>query len=253
MKLTILTYNIHKGFSIGNIRFSLHGMKSAIHALNPDIIFLQEVQGSHLFFSKIIPLWPSTTQADALAGTHYPYHVYSENVFSKEGHHGNAILSKYPILRYENINVAKSANASRSVLHAEIQLPSGIITHAICVHFGLFDKERTAQLHRLSQRINSHVPHNAPLILGGDFNDWQQKATDHLETEAHMQEAFQTLYGYHARTFPVARPILRVDRIYYRDILLEEATCLSQQPWKKLSDHAPLYARFNIGNVDDHP
>jgi endonuclease/exonuclease/phosphatase family metal-dependent hydrolase len=61
-----------------------------------------------------------------------------------------------------------------------------------------------------------------------------------------MQEAFRKLTGSYAKTFPSHRPMLRMDRIYFRGIELIDSRCLQRQPWNELSDHLPLYARFAI-------
>ena len=43
--MRLLTYNIHKGFSVGNRRFTLETMRHALQQVEADIIFLQEVRG----------------------------------------------------------------------------------------------------------------------------------------------------------------------------------------------------------------
>ena len=43
--IKILTYNIHKGFSMGNFRFILHEIKDALRHIDADVVFLQEVHG----------------------------------------------------------------------------------------------------------------------------------------------------------------------------------------------------------------
>lgn len=46
--VSLITYNIHKGFGVGGaVRFLLPKMRDAITNLNPDFVFLQEVQGEH--------------------------------------------------------------------------------------------------------------------------------------------------------------------------------------------------------------
>lgn len=45
--ISLITYNIHKGFGVGAVRFLLPEMRLALGELNPDFVFLQEVQGMH--------------------------------------------------------------------------------------------------------------------------------------------------------------------------------------------------------------
>jgi endonuclease/exonuclease/phosphatase family metal-dependent hydrolase len=245
--LKVLTYNIHKGFSPGNFRFVLHQIREALAILHPDLVFLQEIQGEHFKHSHRISNWPVESQFEFLADQLWSHHAYAKNAVYKEGHHGNAILSKYPIIASENIDVSPYPTASRSILHAEIEIPElQFKLHALCIHLGLFKGEREQQLIRLCQRIESHVPHNEPLIIGGDFNDWRGHAEAHLEQDLELQEVFKMLTGSHARTFPAWRPTLQVDRIYFRGVKPELCARLKHDPWKRLSDHLPLYAEFTV-------
>ena len=45
--LSLVTYNIHKGFSQFNRRLTVHDLRDRLRHLNPDLVFLQEVQGLH--------------------------------------------------------------------------------------------------------------------------------------------------------------------------------------------------------------
>ena len=58
MKLKVLSYNIHKGFGLGNLSFTLPNIRGAIASLSPDIVFLQEVIGQHDKHAKRVELWP---------------------------------------------------------------------------------------------------------------------------------------------------------------------------------------------------
>ena len=46
-KLKVCTYNIHKGFSQFKARMMIHELRKRLRTLDPDIVFLQEVQGLH--------------------------------------------------------------------------------------------------------------------------------------------------------------------------------------------------------------
>ena len=85
-----------------------------------------------------------------------------------------------------------------------------------------------------------------PIILGGDFNDWQGGFGKVLEAQLGMHEAYRQLHGKYARTFPSNRPMLCMDRIYFRGVKLHEADCHGRKPWGELSDHLPLYAHFSL-------
>lgn len=245
--IKVLTYNIHKGFSAGNVRFVLHQIKDALNIIHPDLIFLQEIQGEHVKRKSQVENWPDESQFEFLADQLWPHYAYGKNAVYKKGHHGNAILSKYPIVSWENIDVSLHRRMSRSLLHAVIEIPeTKQQIHAICAHLGLFKLEREQQLITLCKRIESHVPHREPLIVAGDFNDWRRHAEEHMEIDLGLHETFKVLTGHHAKTFPAWKPTLQVDRIYYRGLKAKSCQHLHKEPWTKLSDHIPLYAEFLV-------
>jgi endonuclease/exonuclease/phosphatase family metal-dependent hydrolase len=118
--------------------------------------------------------------------------------------------------------------------------------HIVCIHFGLMGKERRSQIGKLCDRIDSHVPHDAPLIVAGDFNDWLGQAGRLFHDHLGLQEVFRQTHGRYARTFPAWLPFLQMDRIYYRGLTPVSCDRLTHSPWHMLSDHAPLAASFTL-------
>ena len=246
-QLKILTYNIHKGFNAGNRRFILHAIKDALRQINADILFLQEIQGAHHKHANKIVNWPDNTQFEFLADDIWPHHAYGKNAIYTKGHHGNAILSKYTFVDWENINVSFLKTASRSLLHGTLNIPhKNLKLHVICVHLGLFEHERKYQLTQLINRINSHIPHDEPLIIAGDFNDWRGLAEKTLSKILGVSETFKNINGKHAKTFPAWLPILPMDRVYSRGLEIISSHQLKGHPWKHLSDHLPLVTEFKF-------
>lgn len=244
--LKVLTYNIHKGFNVGNRNFVLRGIKKAFELLEPDVLVLQEVIGEHEQHQKKQQDWPTNTQIEFLADQLWPHHAYGKNAIYKAGHHGNAILSKYAFVQWDNINVSYMKSASRSLLHGVVNIPGfGLPVHIICVHLGLFSFERKRQIIRLLERIHQHIPENEPLIIAGDFNDWRTKVDGYFKDRLHVTEVFKQHHGSHAKTFPAWLPFLSMDRIYFRGLELETCEVLSDSSWATLSDHLPLMAKFN--------
>lgn len=246
-ELSLLTYNIHKGFSFGNFKFVLPAMKKALITIDPDILCLQEVQGQQLHHRKNIKDWPRKRQHNYLADPHWEHVIYGKNAHYAHGHHGNALLSKLNIIHWENMDVSNQKFSSRSILHGTLALPNATKTvHVMCVHFGLFRKEQGKQLEMLCKRIQEHVPDHEPLIIAGDFNDWLKKADKELRNILHLKEIFKETTGCYAKTFPAWQPLLTVDRIYYRGLTPVHYACLTGKPWITLSDHIPLYAKFKL-------
>ena len=245
--LRVLTYNIHKGFNVGNRRFVLHQIREALIAADADLLFLQEMQGEHQRHEKKVADWPEQSHSEFIADGVWPFFAYGKNAIYNAGHHGNAILSKYPFESWENINVSPFPWASRSLLHGVIRMPhSNRDVHIVCIHFGLIGNERRRQIVKLCERIDSHVPHEAPLIVAGDFNDWRGQAGRLFLNHLNLQEVFRETHGRYARTFPAWMPFLQMDRIYYRGLTPLSCNRLTHTPWPMLSDHAPLAASFAL-------
>lgn len=241
-ELRILSYNIHKGFSLDR-RFVLSAIKEAIQTTHADLVFLQEVVGQNKRHSRRVAEWPEDPQMEFLADSIWPHFAYGKNAVYTEGHHGNAVLSRHPIVEWENIDISNNRLERRGLLHATIGgLSNGPALHAICVHLDLFEKGRSQQLDRIVKRIHEHVPDECPLIIAGDFNDWRESASPVLEGELGVKEVFQTLYGAHARSFPAWFPFLPLDRIYIRGFRGIEANCFTSKPWDSLSDHGAVMA-----------
>lgn len=243
----VLTYNIHKGFNTGNRRFMLHQMRDQLRRANVDIVFLQEIQGEHTKKSQRVSDWPDASQFEFLAESIWPHYTYGKNAIYQSGHHGNAILSKYPFIHWENINVSSMKQASRSFLHGIVEYGSAAAQlHLICVHFDFVPYERQRQISLLNQYIAKEVPAGEALIVAGDFNDWRSRAERHLAKDLALTEIFKDTHGQYAKSYPAWMPVFPLDRIYYRNLTPLECHCLRHAPWHKLSDHAPLAASFNV-------
>ena len=241
--LRVASYNIHKGFSHFNRRMVIHELRERLRALSADIVFLQEVQGSHAGHAARFANWPIAPQYEFLADSVWTDFAYGKNAVYDAGHHGNAILSRYPILRWENLDISAHAYESRGLLHAEMEVPGmKQVLHCLCVHLGLFERGRAVQMHLLAERIRSAVPDDAPLIIAGDFNDWRIRAGKQLAQELGLREVFELANGSPARSFPSAFPMFHLDRIYVRGFDVADATVMHGANWRRISDHAALTA-----------
>ncbi len=252
-QLKVLSYNIHKGFTSGNGRFVLRHIREAIRHVHADIVFLQEVLGNHDGHRRRVPDWPEGSQFELLADSVWSHFAYGRNAVYTAGHHGNAILSKYPFTFWENLDISTNRVEKRGLLHGIIEIPrdqhpSGKPVHLICVHLGLLEAERRDQIRMICDRVDRCVPHDEPLIMAGDFNDWRNRATPIFCQELGLTEAFHHLTGGHARTFPSWLPALRLDRIYCRGLEVNSVKTFSGKPWSRLSDHAALYSELRMRN-----
>lgn len=245
--LRILTVNTHKGFTVFNRRFVLHELREAIRATHADIVFLQEVLGAHHRHASRLAQWPTVAQYEFLADTIWPEFAYGRNAVYPHGHHGNAVLSKFPIAFYDNIDVSVGKHERRGLLHCVLRPPMlNVDLHAICVHLGLRERHRRPQLQSLCALIEREVPPAAPLFVAGDFNDWRIRGQRLLERCSGLKEIHLEQHGHLARTFPAHFPVFHLDRIYVRNVMSFRPVRLARQPWARLSDHAPLAAEVSL-------
>ena len=241
----VLTVNVHKGFTTFNRRFMLHELRDAVRNVAADLVFLQEVLGTHHRHAGRVENFPQEPHYEFLADTIWTQFAYGRNAVYPAGDHGNALLSKFQIIRHDNLDVSFSGHENRGLLHCVLRLPGdGQEVHAICVHLGLLETHRTAQLKLLAQRLDA-LPGDAPVIVAGDFNDWRLRA-DAMLTPSGLREVFAEHHGKPARSFPARLPALRLDRIYVRNLKASHPQVLTSRPWSHLSDHVPLSVEIEL-------
>jgi endonuclease/exonuclease/phosphatase family metal-dependent hydrolase len=245
LTLRICSYNIHKGFSHLNRHMAIHEMRECLHTLSPDICLLQEVQGQHLRHERKHANWPVQPQHQFLAGEKL-FAAYGANAAYDYGHHGNAVLSRFPILQTRNRDVSLYRLERRGILHCELELPNTRHIHCLSVHLSLTEQQRRRQLSMLAEYVDHHVPARAPLIIAGDFNDWRVQANDWLAHRLGMLEAFTELTGKPARSYPSALPMLRLDRVYLRGFQAVSGSVHAGKPWSQISDHAALSVQVKL-------
>ena len=278
--LRIATYNIHKGVSGFALRNRIHDLRLGVTKLNADIMFLQEVQGRNDSHSERFSNWPEEAQHDFLASEGWAEAVYGRNAVRNKGtfvsDHGNALLSRFPLVSHENLDISDHRFEQRGLLHCEIDWADQRV-HCICAHLGLFEGSRLRQVEAMIARINEHVPADAPLIIAGDFNDWRVRLGQTLRDQLGVREVFdqegsgddaasagetpakrlkrRLRAGFErgisdspqpARTFPSAFPILRLDRVYVRGFKVAKARVMHGTAWRKLSDHAPIVVDLDL-------
>ena len=239
--LRILSYNVHKGFNADNRRFLLEEIREGIRRVNADIVFLQEVVGQNRQNAQKHSNWVDAGQFEYLADSVWSHYAYGRKAVYQHGHHGNAILSKYPIIAVDNVDISVMRRSQRGLLFAKIA--PGV--QLVCAHMGLFSWERRRQLKRLDEQLNDRVSGDDALIIAGDFNDWHQRLHRRF-LNLDLKEAFCEQYGRPVKSFPSKRPLLPLDRVYFRGLTLRHAQLLHGEPWESLSDHCALYAEFEL-------
>ena len=241
--LHVVTHNIRKGFAPLAGRVAVHELREALHAARPDLVFLQEVQGLSRPHALRHDDWPPAPQHEFLADSLWPEYAYGRNAVSDHAHHGNAILSRFPILGWHNEDISQSTLERRGALHCELAVPGWPFPlHCFNLHLGLLGPWRHRQVARVRALVEARVPAGAPLIVAGDFNDWTRRAGRQLRDALGLVEVFEHTAGRPARSFPAALPLLALDRIYVRGLAVRVAHVHHHRRSHRLSDHLALSA-----------
>jgi endonuclease/exonuclease/phosphatase family metal-dependent hydrolase len=237
----VATYNIHKGVQgLGPVRrLEIHNLAHAVEQFDADIVCLQEVRSHHRKFERYFTRWPELDQAGYLSPEGYEA-VYRTNAVTRHGEHGNALLSRWPVLGVGHADVSDHRFEQRGLLHAQL-LVDGTDVHVVVVHLGLIHASRERQVQRLGQFITREVPSTAPLIVAGDFNDWSAQL---LKPMAALD--LRTFEGIRLPTYPARLPLLHLDRIFVRGLRPVSAHVPHGAAWRRMSDHLPLIADLEL-------
>ncbi|KAJ8135925.1 hypothetical protein OY671_010862, partial [Metschnikowia pulcherrima] len=161
--IRVVSYNIHKGRSASGRRDSSNESRSGSYGSRPDSVFSQEVQGRNEQKSLL------DAQHESSAAALKSDVAYGRNAIRHETDHGNASLSRFPILDHENQDISDHRSEQRGSSHATIEL-DGRSVHCFVVHSGSFAGSRSRQISASTERIRRMVPDGEPISIAGDFN-----------------------------------------------------------------------------------
>ena len=239
--LRVATYNIHKGVQgLGPARrLEIHNLALAVETLDADIVCLQEVRRLNHREAGYFTRWPELPQADFLAPEGYEA-VYVTNAFTRHGEHGNALLSRWPVIGHRHEDMSDHRFEQRGLLHVEV-LVTGQPVHVIVVHFGLIPASRRRQAEQVRRYIQREIPAGAPVVVAGDFNDWGSRVQRVL-----AQDALHGFEGPRSYTYPSRLPVVQLDHIYARGLRPIGLMAPRGRVWHRMSDHLPLIAEFRM-------
>ncbi|MCB1194439.1 MAG: endonuclease/exonuclease/phosphatase family protein [Leptospiraceae bacterium] len=244
--LRVLTFNIHKGISFYSRRQILDKIKIFIRKTHADLVFLQEIRCPGLLgLEGVHEADVFNSQFEYLADSVWGHFAYGKNAIYQNGNHGNAILSRYPIQSWDNIDISTNTFEKRGLLHVTVIHPKLGILNLICLHLNLLARGRKYQINRLIELISKRII-ISPLIVAGDFNDWTQKVSEQIHEPINLKEAFYTINGSYASSYPRVLPVLCMDRVYYRGLDPISVQVLRGNQWSSLSDHAALIVDFIV-------
>lgn len=227
--LKAATYNVHRWSGLNGARAPDAARAGfVISELDADVIALQEVLRP---FEEPDPL---ERMADAM----HLHLAFVATRVHRRGEVGNAILSRWPITSVFTLDLSFSRMERRSAVAAQFQSETGPLS-VVATHLALVDRTRRLQV----ESILGHPQLQGTVVLLGDMNAWRRcKATRTLERELAGEDEIAW-----PRTFPAARPLLALDRVYARGATIEAVSAHESAAARWASDHLPVVARLKLG------
>lgn len=238
--LRVATYNIHKGVQgVGPLRrLEIHNLALAVESLDADVVCLQEVRHFNRREAKYFEHWPDEAQASFLAPVGYET-VYRTNAVTRHGEHGNALLTRWPVLGHQHEDMSDHRLEQRGMLHVTLEVQQRQV-HVLVVHLGLIRASRVRQLQQMHRFIRREIPPHVPLLVAGDFNDWGLRVHQSL-AQLHLHS-----WNLPKPTFPARLPIVQLDHVFARGMKPVGLTVPRGRTWWRMSDHLPLVAEFSL-------
>jgi endonuclease/exonuclease/phosphatase family metal-dependent hydrolase len=244
----VITYNIRKGKGAdGRSAIEMSAVGKALSDHNVDLLLCQEV--FHCSRS-------GNSQSGNLAAAMGLSSYYGANKFRVVGHHGNTTFTRFSVERFVNHDISTNRIERRGALYVRLSLdrPAPALRggaaqhstplHVFNVHLGLNRWQRISQIRQIAQLVEELSNADDPVLLAGDFNDWNRELDRLITQELGFHNAFGAHEPQAARTWHARRPVFALDRIYTRHLDVTRAARLDGDPWSDLSDHLPLYAEL---------
>jgi endonuclease/exonuclease/phosphatase family metal-dependent hydrolase len=223
----IVSYNIHSGVGVDKIQ-NYRRIGELLKKHQVDFALLQEMDTR--------PAERNTSQDIIdLCGDHFTELIPSPALTDQHGWYGNAILSRFPVTHQTSFDVSLPGVQPRNIQKVEITTPDGPLC-LINTHKGLKKKERKTQFAMLGQYVDEfQKQHQMPLLLAGDFNEWQffTRAFSRLNQSLQQQKV--------KATFPTFWPIFSLDRVWTNSQLkVIRCKVLKTPETRYFSDHYPI-------------
>ncbi len=254
-RLRIVTYNIAHGRGLQpiqgltsrrRIRANLLKIAELLVDLQPDIVALQEIDenstwaGSfdHLEFLREFGEFP-----------HAVFGINNRRSGLLRLAYGNAILSRHPIVEWENIAFGQRQVGEKGFLFAEVDVHGRRVP---IINMHLHYRSRVHRFRQVEKLMNFATDKHTlrrehwaiPPIVCGDLNNPSHTpdATASL-LKYFSQHGHYTLHPRRARTFPSPLPRRTLDFIFLPPACIE-VYCLVVRSF--LSDHRPVMVEFKL-------
>jgi endonuclease/exonuclease/phosphatase family metal-dependent hydrolase len=239
--IKVMAYNIHIA-SPPSIKpdFSFTDLKAVADVINrekPDLVSLQEVDKFTRRSGK------NSHQAKDIAELTGMYYHFADAVDRSEGIQGNAILSKYPILKVDSYKLpvptdSKGETRSLALITVDIRGTEVVFISTHLDHVS--DATRSFQVKQILGILEKHKTY--PIIFSGDLN--MQPNNPVLKT----LDKYLVIANTSLPTFPSVNPTKTIDYILFNQKAMEKFNVgkFYTVDEKYASDHLPLVAELTL-------
>jgi len=232
--LRVMTYNIHHAEGLDG-QVDLLRIAQLIQRERADMVALQEVdKGVARTARRDFP-----AELAALIGMTC---VFSNNFSFQGGEYGNAVLTRFPVLRvtntpYQMLRASEQRGLMQLVLDIHGRELVFMNTH---IDYRPDDAERMLNVGEIETRLKQYA--GRPIMLCGDFN-----TTPESRVCRRLSESFEDTWARVGQgdgfTIPTSQPTKRIDYIWIsKDKSLEPLKVWV--PQSDASDHLPVVAEF---------
>ena len=232
----VMTYNIHHGEGTDG-RIDLLRIAEVIKQENAEVIALQEVdKGVERTKQRDLP-----TELAALTGMTC---VFSNNFHYGGGEYGNAVLTRFPVLRWDNAHYQMlRPGEQRGLLQLVLDVNGRQLvfmnTH---IDYRPDDAERLLNAEEIKQVAKQCG--NQPIILCGDFNDTPGSRM-HLRMKALFVDSWERAGRGDGFTYSSDKPRKRIDYVFVSN----DTSLVPLKTWvpqSDASDHLPLVVEMRM-------
>ncbi|SET74521.1 endonuclease/exonuclease/phosphatase family protein [Paracoccus homiensis] len=225
--LKLASYNLHKCRGLTGPHAPERNL-SVIHALQPDLIALQEVDFRFGARPEALPRGLIAEMTGLV-----PLDIVGRTGTNSLGWHGQTILLRPDIAATARLRrLPLPGIEPRGALALRLE---GLTV--IAMHLGLARSSRRAQLTRITAQAARIAEDH--IVMMGDFNEWRDDRG--LESLA----GFQVIAP--GPSYPAPMPQLRLDRMAMsRDIQVIRHGVFSGADARNASDHLPIWAQIRL-------
>lgn len=224
----VMTYNLHNGFDTDG-HLGMEAIARVIEAEQPDVIGLQEVSRGWVVNGSLDMLtWLSQR-------LEMPY-VFGPATGSLWG---NAILSRYPILEWENVKLPPNDLLfQRGYLWARLDLGDGQELRVVDTHLHHTREDFDIRARQVQTLLDFWKDGEQTVIMG-DFNARRDDSEAEMMRQAGFADAIDVADISPGYTAPAEAPRYRIDYIWLSPDLTATDTVV---PRSLASDHFPVVA-----------